>query len=102
MRRAIVNISPAPVAFGSVTNVYTTLMAAKTRVAIIMITNTLDQTVTLSLDGGTTDFCQLGAGQGWIIDFSAAGGQYDGAISIKYTSVAPAAGFIQAVPVGLQ
>jgi hypothetical protein len=72
-------------AFGAVTAGYVTLLALGTvgRVVILSFANSLSGDVTISLDGGTTDYITLPAGLSHQIPFGMAGIEYSGTVSVK-------------------
>lgn len=85
------------IAFGSVAAAYGDLLTSvKGRGVVLVITNSLDAEVTISLDGGTTDFIWLPAGVGLTLDLGANSAEFSGTVSVKYTSGAPTSGAIAA------
>ena len=85
------------VAFGSVTGSYTTLIGPiPGRGIIIFIANSYNAEVWLSLDGGTTDFICLPAGQGMTLDLSTNDAEFSGTVSIKSQGAAPTSGTMSA------
>lgn len=80
-------------AFGSVTGSYTTLIGPiPGRGVIIMISNSYNAEVWISLDGGTTDFICLQPSQGMTIDLSTNDAEFSGTVSIKSQGSAPTSG----------
>jgi hypothetical protein len=98
--RTIVTTAKGTLAYSTVddTSAYQTLLDTSSvgRVLILVIENTLNSSTTISLDGGTTNWGILEAGDGLTLNFGAAGLEYSGVISVKYTSAAPTSGNIHA------
>ena len=96
--RRIVGTAEGRLAAASVVAGYTTLKdvaAAGGRAVLISIASNLDGDVTISLDGGTTDYISLSAGISHAITLGAAGAEYSGVISVKRgPSGASTTGFI--------
>lgn len=82
-------------AFGSVLVGYSTLLnLTNGRVVILSFANSLSGDCTISLDGGTTDYITLPAGLSHQILFGAAGIEYSGVVSVKYSTAASTSGLI--------
>ena len=83
-------------AFGSVGAGYTVLLAAVSgSVRKIVITNSLNQEVVLSINNATNDFIYLPALQGIVIDLDNSM-HWSGIVQVKHNGVAPTGGAISA------
>lgn len=81
--------------FASITSSYATWIGPIAgRGVVILITNSLNNEVFISLDGGTTDFLWLPTASGIAIDLSANNAEYSGTIAIKDLGSHPNAGSI--------
>jgi hypothetical protein len=94
LTKADLATTPVTVAFGAVTAGYTALRSLTRSIRMIVITNTLDATVTLSLDDGVSDFLRLQAGKDLTLDFGANAIHVSGVLRMKYAVGAPTAGEI--------
>jgi len=66
------------------------------RPAVIFIVNSCDDTIFVSLDGGTTDHFELESGEDIVVDLGANGMRQDGsAIHAKHAGSAPTAGTLR-------
>lgn len=101
--RRITPMACVKMGFASVTSSYTTLLGPVAgRGVVILITNSLNAEVFLSLDGGTTDFIWLPVAAGMAIDLSANMAEYSGTISIKDLGSHPGSGSICASVIRVQ
>jgi len=94
--RRMVAQAVGTVAFGSVAVGYGTLQGPIAgRGVCLLIANSLNAGIVISLDGGTTDFLRLPASTSFTIDLGANGVEFSGTVSIKQDGAgAPSSGFI--------
>lgn len=92
---AFTDTAAGRVAFGSVGAGYGTLLSCSGSVRKLIITNSLNQEVVISLDNGTTDFIYLPANVGIILDFDNSV-HFSGVVQVKHNGVAPTSGAIAA------
>lgn len=85
-------MSSTSVAFGSVGATYAEIVDVTQRAKVLIIQNTLNDSVTISFDGGTTDHLVLAAGTSVTIDLIANGLSHTGSVHQKRTSGAPTSG----------
>ena len=95
--QALNTLAGGRVAFGSVGAGYSTLLTVTDKAIILLVSNTLNQDVVLSLDGGTTNWHTLPAGISFVLDFGTNGASFNGTIQVKHNGVAPTAGAISAM-----
>lgn len=90
------------IAGASLTGSYTTLLNPTSDLRIIYIFNSCDQTILVSLDGGTTDTFQLEGGEGCSVDLGTSGLKFDNTVNIsaKHDGVVPTAGSVRATGLG--
>ena len=86
----------------SLTASYATLLNPTTDMRIVYIFNTCNQTILVSLDGGTTDSLELEAGESVTMDLANNGLKFDNAVNIsaKHGGAAPTAGTVRASGIG--
>lgn len=93
LERAKVTTAHGRLAFGSVTGAYQALQSTVGNVRKLVVSNSLNSEMLLSLDGGTTDWLALQAGQSLVLDFDMTLA-YNGTVSVKHNGTAPTAGNI--------
>jgi len=86
----------------SLTASYATLLNPTTDMRMVYIFNTCNQTILVSLDGGTTDSLELEAGESVTMDLANNGLKFDNAVNIsaKHGGAAPTAGTVRASGIG--
>lgn len=86
----------------SLTGSYATLLNPTSDLRILAILNSCDNTIMVSLDGGSTDSFELEAGESVILDLAANGLKFDNAVNVsaKHAGAAPTAGSVRASGVG--
>ena len=82
----------------ALTGSYATLVATTFVTCTLLVYNSCDQTVLISLDGGTTGFLELEAGEGSALDLCANGRHVASGVNIqaKHGGVVPTAGTLRA------
>lgn len=100
LMRARAPFAAGRVAFGGISGTYATLIGPVSDVRHIIITNTLDNEVIISLDGGTTAYLYIPgsillASKEYVISLPP-DLAYNGTISVKHNGAAPTAGVIAA------
>lgn len=85
-------MSSTSVAFGDVGAAYAEIVDVTQRAKLLVIQNTLNASVTISFDAGTTDHLILAAGNSVTIDLQANNMTHTGSVHQKRTSGAPTAG----------
>lgn len=82
-------------AFGSITSGYDSAFLDLTTgspAKLLLITNTLNQDIMISLDGGATTSFRITGFQHTVIDLASNGLVYNGDLRVKYASAAPTSG----------
>lgn len=103
MRRQVSHSDYGSLAYGSVGTGWTTLFTLPPRSVLLVITNSLNQAVELSLNSGTNSFTILPASTGLILDLAQANLELSGIIQVKQVSAgAPSAGTICANVMGVE
>jgi len=93
--RALVGITGISLAFGGVTGTYAALSSAISGRGVFMqISSSLNADVVISLDGGTTDWMVLPAGQSVSIPFGSLEVEFSGTVSVKHNGAAATSGII--------
>jgi hypothetical protein len=89
------------IAFGSLTGSFATIMTLSSDAKIVAIFSSLDQPVTVSLDGGTTSFMELDS-ESVVLDLGTSGMKINSGaqIQVKYSSSAPTVGSIRVSVLG--
>jgi hypothetical protein len=82
----------------ALTGSYATLVSVTFNTCIVLVFNSCDNTLLLSLDSGTTDFAELEAGESLGLDLCANGRHVASGVTIqaKHGGVAPTAGTLRA------
>ncbi len=90
------------IAGSALTGSYATLLNPTSDLRIIYILNSCNDTIMVSLDGGTTDSFELESGESVTVDLAANGMKFDNAVNIssKHAGAAPTAGSVRASGVG--
>jgi len=89
----LVDTNAGRLAAAAVTNTFATLLSASGSVRKLIITNSLNQECSISLDNGVTVFVYLPPSVGLVLDFDNSV-HFSGIIQVKYEAVAPTSGFI--------
>jgi hypothetical protein len=99
---AIAYQAKGKIAGSSLTGSYATLLNPTSDLRIIQIFNSCNQTILVSLDGGTTDTFELEAGESTSVDLATNGMKFDNAVNIsaKHGGVAPTAGSVRVTGIG--
>jgi len=86
----------------ALTGSYATLLNPTSDLRIIAIFNSCNDTIMVSLDGGTTDSFELEAGESISLDLAANGLKFDNAVNIsaKHAGAAPTLGTVRASGIG--
>ena len=86
----------------SLTGTYATLLNPTSDLRVLAFFNSCDNTILVSLDGGTTDSLELEAGESVTLDLAANGLKFDNAVNIsaKHAGAAPTNGTIRVTGVG--
>lgn len=87
--------------FSTLSNSYATIMTLTADRKIIAIMNSLDQPVSVSLDAGSTDFCNLD-GESIVLDLGTSGMKLNSGavIQVKYSGSAPTQGSVRVSVLG--
>lgn len=87
---------------GSLTTSYATVLSITTTSYMVYIFNSLNQTVLVSLDGGTTDSLEMDPGESCSMDLRSNGLRFIATTNIqaKYAGTAPTAGSIRISAIG--
>jgi hypothetical protein len=90
------------IAGASLTGSYATLLNPTTDLRVLYLLNDCNNTIFVSLDGGSTDSFKLKAGEGLSVDLGANGLKFDNAVNIsaKHAGAAPTSGSIRASGIG--
>ncbi|OQB10453.1 MAG: hypothetical protein BWY21_00374 [Parcubacteria group bacterium ADurb.Bin216] len=93
--RSRVNVKTAGgrIAGTSITGSYQNVLSSVPgRGLVLVIANSCNQELVVSLDGGTTDWMYFPPGYSPNIDLAANDAEYSGTVSVKHNGVAPASG----------
>jgi hypothetical protein len=90
------------IAGGDLTGTYATLLNPSSDLKVLLLMNSCNDTILVSLDGGSTDSLELEAYESVAIDLATSGLKFDNGVNIsaKHAGAAPTAGTIRASGIG--